>query len=228
MSVDLLLRRATLISEQRLSFRSLLLDKSKMTGHIARVPQPSVREKLIQAGVDILSRSGFNGSAVQDITELAGVPKGSFYNHFESKEALAVAALERYWESGRQSRAILENESLEALDRLRRYFEAVAAVLAARGYARGCFIGNFSLELSDQSPAVRDRLSWVLSTWTAALAQCIRDAQDAGRVHRDLDASMLGTFLLSAWEGAVLRAKVDKNGSALDQFMTVTFSKILA
>lgn len=192
------------------------------------MPQASVRERLIEAGVEMLYRAGFNGSGVQDITDLAGVPKGSFYNHFESKEALALAALERHWTQGSQRRAILYDESVAPLERLRRYFNLLGEALAARGYARGCFFGNFSLELADQSPAVRDRLSTVFSAWTAAVEHCIRDGQETGAIRRDLDADVLASFLVSAWEGAVLRAKVDKDGKALEQFMTMTFSKILS
>jgi|SRR6516164_4874142 TetR/AcrR family transcriptional repressor of nem operon len=58
----------------------------------------NVRERLLDAGLETLHRCGFNGCGVQEIAETAGVPKGSFYNHFESKEALGAAVLERYWE----------------------------------------------------------------------------------------------------------------------------------
>lgn len=190
--------------------------------------QPNVREKLIEAGLEILFRAGFNGSAVQDVTELAGVPKGSFYNHFESKEALALAVLERYWSNTSQRRAILRDESLPPLERLRRYFDVTIEVIARRGYDRGCFIGNTSLELADHRPVVRDRLASVWAGWTAEFEQCIRQAQDAGAVRRDLDASALAMFLLSAWEGAIMRAKVDKTRAAFDQFMKVTFSTLLS
>jgi AcrR family transcriptional regulator len=58
--------------------------------------RPNVRQKIVDAGLKILIERGFNGSGVQDITDAAGVPKGSFYNHFESKEALGAEVLKRY------------------------------------------------------------------------------------------------------------------------------------
>ena len=67
---------------------------------MARPSSQDVRERLLEAGVQTFSKSGFNGCSVQDITDAAGVPKGSFYNHFESKEALGAAALEHYWSEG--------------------------------------------------------------------------------------------------------------------------------
>ncbi|ARB31325.1 TetR/AcrR family transcriptional regulator [Pseudomonas tolaasii] len=73
----------------------------------------SVRKQLIDAGLETLHLSGFNGCAVQDITRAAGVPKGSFYNHFESKEALALFVLERFWEGGAERRARLLDPSVD-------------------------------------------------------------------------------------------------------------------
>ena len=89
--------------------------------------QPGLREQLLEAGLDTLHRKGFNATSVQDITDAAGAPKGSFYNHFESKEALAAEALRAYVEKGRARREILRDTKLPPLRRLRRYFEAMVA-----------------------------------------------------------------------------------------------------
>ena len=100
--------------------------------------KPNVRERLLEAGVEIFHRCGFNGCGVQEITEAAGVPKGSFYNHFASKEALGAAVLDRYW----QQRAgavvhMLEDNEVRPCERLRRHFAAMAASMANRGYTAG-------------------------------------------------------------------------------------------
>ena len=101
------------------------------------MPRANVREQLIEAGLQTLHLHGFNGSGVQDITDAAGVPKGSFYNHFESKEALALQALERFWQNGAGRRALLSDTSVEPVERLRRYFRALDRVMRARGREGG-------------------------------------------------------------------------------------------
>ncbi|HWL86242.1 MAG TPA: TetR family transcriptional regulator C-terminal domain-containing protein [Polyangiaceae bacterium] len=191
------------------------------------MPRPSAREKLLSAGLDTLHRRGFNGSGVQEITDAAGVPKGSFYNHFESKEALGAEVIDRCFQTTSARRAILSDESLSPLERLRRYFDGLAAALEAAEFAYGCLLGNFSAELADQSRLVRDRLSSVFAAWTRAIEGCIRDAQRAGEVRKDMDAATLAAFLINAWEGAVLRARVEKHAAPLEQFNEVVFSKIL-
>ena len=191
--------------------------------------KPNVRERLLEAGVEIFHRCGFNGCGVQEITEAAGVPKGSFYNHFASKEALGAAVLDRYW----QQRAaavvhMLEDNEVRPCERLRRHFAAMAASMANRGYTGGCLIGNLGAELSDHSKLICERLAVVFAGWTRAVESCIRQAQQEGDVSADCDASVLAAFLINAWEGAVLRAKVDKNAVPFEEFNEVVFGKLLA
>ncbi len=201
----------------------------KTNGHILWMPKPNVRDKLLAAGLETMHRLGFNGCSVQDITQAAGVPKGSFYNHFESKEALGAELLDLYWQkAANASLRILSNEALPPLERLNRYFDTLAEGLASLSYEQGCLLGNFGTELSDQSRLVRDRLSSVLAGWTRSLECCVRDAQLSGDVRADLDAADLAAFLVNAWEGTVLRTKVDRDGRAVAQFRTVVFSAILA
>src|SRR5260221_4499973 len=97
-----------------------------------------VRERLLEAGVATFHRLGFNGCSVQDITEAAGGPKGSFYNHFESKEALGAAVLEHFWHDGAcDPLQILREPRRAPRERLRANFEQTHAVLAALHYTFG-------------------------------------------------------------------------------------------
>jgi TetR/AcrR family transcriptional repressor of nem operon len=192
------------------------------------MPRPSVRDKLVASGLEEVRRRGFNASGVQDITRAAGVPKGSFYNHFESKEAFGVAVLEEYWRGAAGPLAVLRDRSLAPLERLRKHFDALAADLVERDYEAGCLVGNFEAELSSQSPLVRERLSGVLSEWGRAVEGCVREAQEAGEARADLDPGALAAFLIDGWEGAVLRTKVERDGRALRQFDQIVFSAISA
>lgn len=186
-----------------------------------------VREKLLTAGLEALHKRGFNGTGVQDITDAAKVPKGSFYNHFESKDALGVEVVERYAANGAGRREPLMEGSGPPLTRLRTYFKALNQLGPATGFSRGCLLGNFGTELSAQSPAIRAALAAAFDDWTKAIAQVIAEAQKAGDVSRDIPAETLANFLLNAWEGAVMRSKVEKDPAALDAFLSVTFNKIL-
>ena len=195
---------------------------------MARSSSHDVRERLLEAGVQTFSKSGFNGCSVQDITDAASVPKGSFYNHFESKEALAAAALDHYWVAGTSERlAILTRSNLSPRQRLQSYFEASCADMASIGFTCGCLIGNMAAELADHSPIIAAQLSDIFRRWSRHVSACIRDAQAAGGIQSVADPDQLAAFVLNAWEGAVLRARIEKTERPLRQFIETLFTSLL-
>jgi TetR/AcrR family transcriptional repressor of nem operon len=190
------------------------------------MPKPNFREEILSAGLRAVHARGFNATSVQDITEAAGVPKGSFYNHFASKDDLGAAAVQKYAAQGGARRRVLQDLTIPPLARLRRYFESM--VDAARyPDSPGCLLGNFGAELSNQSPAIREAVSAAFVDWTRALAAVIDEARRAGDLPRQSDPKLLAAFVIDAWEGAVLRGKVEQNRAPLDHFLTVIFSKVL-
>jgi TetR/AcrR family transcriptional regulator, transcriptional repressor for nem operon len=193
-----------------------------MTGHIRSMPRPSLKGQIVDAAVETLHCKGFHGSSVQDITDAAKAPKGSFYNHFESKEDLAVAALQHYWERGETSREILRDTHHPPLERLNRYLDRLTGSARKDEFRRGCLIGNMSTEMAGENRPVRARLAALLGEWTKAIESCVREAQADGSVRRDLDPAFIAAFLLNSWEGALLRAKVDRDDSALKAFRRAT------
>ena len=186
-----------------------------------------MREKLLSTGYDLLFRRGFNATSVQDITEAARVPKGSFYNHFASKEALAAEAV-RYYLDDMAARRSESDAALPPLESLRKHFEDFAERANKNQFVKGCLLGNFSAELSDQSVVVRERVVDAFDRWTHMLSTDIARAQSAGVVSKDLSPDELAASLIEAWEGALLRAKAQKDRSSLDRFLQITFPKILA
>jgi TetR/AcrR family transcriptional repressor of nem operon len=203
------------------------LTGTKTTGHIGLMPRPSLREQLLYAGLEILQRKGFNGTSVQDITDAAGAPKGSFYNHFVSKEALAAEAVRRYRENRRARLGILQDARLKPLRRLRKYFESLNQAAVEGRFSKGCLLGNFGAELSGQSALVRAQVREGFTAWCDAIALAIAEAQKDGAVSRTLRPRALAQFVVHAWEGAMVRAKVDNDRAPLDLFVKITFAKIL-
>ncbi|MDB5402696.1 MAG: TetR/AcrR family transcriptional regulator, transcriptional repressor for nem operon [Acetobacteraceae bacterium] len=195
---------------------------------MARLSSHDVRERLLEAGVRTFSKAGFNGCSVQDITDAAGVPKGSFYNHFESKEALGAAALQHYWTDGACDQLkILTRLDMSPRERLRTYFEEATAEMAQIGFTCGCLVGNMAAELSDHSPIIAIQLSAIFLGWSGQVAECIRAAQAAGEIESNADPDQLAAFVLNAWEGAVLRARIEKADRPLRQFIQTLFTILL-
>jgi TetR/AcrR family transcriptional repressor of nem operon len=186
----------------------------------------NVREQIVDAGLKTLLEKGFNACGVRDITNAAGVPTGSFYNHFASKEALGAEIVERYAQENSRRKA-LRDKRLSPLERLRRHFDRLGQMYADLDYGRGCLLGNFSAELADHSPLIRERLAALFASWTKDIEEAVRDAQADGTMSSKLDPADLAAFRLDAYEGALLRARVEKSGAPLDRFMTIAFAHLL-
>ena len=188
--------------------------------------RPSAREEIVQAGLKCLVEKGFNAVGVQDITDTAGVPKGSFYNHFVSKEALGVEIVERYG-ANQTRREILTDPSVPPLQRLRRHFDRISALFAESHFKRNCILGGFSAELANQSETIRESLRKLYGQWTKDIEATIAEAQIKGEIANKTKASDLAAFLLDSYEGALLRARVERSRKPFDRFMKFAFGQLL-
>lgn len=144
------------------------------------MPRASLRENLIAAAVEQFHARGYAATGVKDITDAADAPKGSFYNHFESKESLAVVALECYGAGRRLEH--LYDRSVAPLTRLRDHFEFLRDESIAAQFNRGCMVGHFAVEVVDHSAAVQTVVQTSFDAWSSALAFAVAEAQQAGDV----------------------------------------------
>ncbi|MYM73870.1 TetR family transcriptional regulator [Duganella sp. FT134W] len=187
----------------------------------------NVKEQLLTTSVTLLHSKGFNATSVQDITDAAGVPKGSFYNHFTSKEALGMEVLQRYLAAVAAIAAVLHERSLAPTVRLQQYFDGMIAANAANDFHSGCLLGNFSTELSNQIPAMRGAMQQAFAAGADSLAAVIAEGQQDGSIGNQMPAADLAAFINDAWQGAVLRAKAEQSRIPLDRFVRLVMSNIL-
>lgn len=195
-----------------------------------RGPKPKLdtRENLIRAGARLLHVGGYAATGIKEIVDSAKVPKGSFYNHFQSKEAFGAEVVDYYFGRGVPSlRAMLTAPDVPPLERLKRFFEQRSRSFSEAGHQRGCMLGNMSLEVADHSDVIRERLSVHFRTWSDLFEGCIAEAQAAGDLKNPLPAPVLAQYLLDSWEGALLRMRAEKSDVPLERFIQVTFASVL-
>jgi TetR/AcrR family transcriptional regulator, transcriptional repressor for nem operon len=194
-----------------------------------RPPNPDVLPRLIEKGAELIQRRGFNGCGVQDLTAAAGIPKGSFYNYFGSKEEFAVAILDHYW-SVIQSHylGVLDNDRMDPITRVKKHFSDLIGYHERQNFAFGCLIGNIAVELSAQSALARAKIRSLLHIWTTALGDCLEAAKSKGQLSAASDVRDLSAALIDAFEGAVMAAKVDQGPKALRRFETLLLPRLLA
>ncbi|GAA2896614.1 TetR/AcrR family transcriptional regulator [Streptosporangium fragile] len=189
------------------------------------MPQVSVKNKLVESAEDVFRRRGFNGASVQDITKAAGVPKGSFYNHFESKQALAAEIVHRYARGADFS--MLDGDE-PALERLRKHFLAQAERTRGTGVEFGCLLGTFASDSATAGDQVLTAVRQILDTWTDAVARTIEAGQAAGEITSARPAGTLAAFLIDSFEGATLRAKTAGDQSAVAEQLDIALAALRA
>ena len=190
-----------------------------------RVDAADTRELLLRAGLEVLTEKGFAATGIDEILARVGVPKGSFYHYFDSKEAFGLALIERYGEFfARKLDRHLRNAALSPLARMHAFVDDAKASMARFDYRRGCLIGNLGQEMGALPESFRLRLRETFEDWQRRTAVCLRDAQDAGELPLTLDPHQLATYFWIGWEGAVLRSKLEHSPAPLELFAHFFFA----
>ncbi|GAB1424977.1 MAG: TetR/AcrR family transcriptional regulator [Thauera sp.] len=177
------------------------------------------RELLLRAGLEVLTEKGFSSTGIDEILKRVGVPKGSFYHYFDSKEAFGAALIERY---ARYFAYKLErhfgDSSKQPLARLWAFVEDARTGMARHEFRRGCLIGNLGQEMAALPESYRASLIAVFHDWESRLARCLEAAQHRGEIPAAVDCEQAAAFFWIGWEGAVLRAKLERSAKPLDVF----------
>jgi len=189
---------------------------------------PSTRERLLEAGLLGMRRHGYGATGLQEILQAAGVPKGSFYHHFGSKEEFTAEVIKRYAAlEGEHCREVLGNSRQAPLNRLRRYFEDLIRTAGPSASIQGCLIGGLSLEVAGESPLLQGCLSSSFTHWQAAITNVLREAVEDGELPTSARPERLADFILNSWQGSLLRSQAEKSDAALKDFLHYVFGALL-
>jgi TetR/AcrR family transcriptional repressor of nem operon len=176
------------------------------------------RSKILASAQSLIESHGYSALGVAEICKVAGVPKGSFYYFFESKEALALAVIDEHWEAQRRMWDRVLHGDTEPLQRLRELFAETEADLhtgqQSCGTVSGCLFGNLTLELSNQAEPVRERLQQIFGTQVEMVEKVIAEAAGRGDISV-ADTAAAAQSVVAHLEGQVLFAKLYNNTQLL-------------
>ena len=179
----------------------------------------ATREALLNAGVAALTEKGFSATGIDEILRSVGVPKGSFYHFFGSKEAFGAELITRYdaYFVRKLDRFFLD-EALSPLSRIDAFFADAERGMKRFGFRRGCLIGNLGQEMGALPEAFRAQLINVLLDWQRRTTVVLEQAKDCGEIDKTANCAEWAAFLWTGWEGAVLRAKLERKAAPLQMF----------
>lgn len=193
-----------------------------------RSTKTNTKQALLDAGLRSFLAHGYYSTGVEEVLQAVGAPRGSFYHYFKNKEDFGLQVLDQAW---REQETLLDqylaDQGYTPLARLQRYLENGALCLEGQECRFGCVIGNLSQELAAQNEAFRAQLDAILSRWCERIARCIEEAQQAGEVNADYPARDLAEFVVSGWQGALLRAKAARDSGTARIYIQYLFDRVL-
>lgn len=186
------------------------------------------RSEIVRIGTALIYQQGYNATGIDAILKEAGVPKGSFYHFFKSKEEFGLAVIDHFAEGMAQRfEVFFGDEEVTPLNRLRNYLESGLARISQNCCTKGCLFGNLGQEMADQNERFRARLDQAFEQWRQRMAGCLRAAQAAGELAPQHDPDSVAGFIIAGYEGAILRAKVMKSPQPIREFIDILFSTTL-
>lgn len=193
-----------------------------------RLARGESRDEVIRQGTALLTEHGFLATGIDEVLKRAGVPKGSFYHYFRSKQDFGEAVLDNYLQFlGKKLDRTVGDETLAPLERLQAFVEEAKRGLSKYDFRRGCLVGNLGQELGGIDDMFRSRLEAAFRSWEARFAGCLEEAIRVGQLAQDADAGRLARFFWIGWEGAILRSKLMRSAEPLDHFADMYFDVVL-
>lgn len=187
----------------------------------------STRVKLIQAGVELLTKKGFASAGIEEILSMVQVPKGSFYHYFESKEAFGIVLIKSYSNYfNKRLDTSFSKEDLTPIQQQQDFILIARANMKKYNFSRGCLVGNLGQEMAVLPDSFRKIIIGVFNHWQFQTASCLRRSQETGEIALDLDCDALAAAFWIGWEGAVLRAKLERSADPIDLFVSYYFKSI--
>jgi TetR/AcrR family transcriptional repressor of nem operon len=162
------------------------------------------RTQLINVGSEVIGLHGFNTTGINSVLQVAGVPKGSFYYYFASKEDFGLAVIDATATAySEQIEQFLSDTSHSPLSRIQTYMQAGLERIEQGACKQGCLIGTLGQELSAHNETFRARLDEVFEGWKKQFSLCLDEALAQGEIPADSDCRELAEFLLAGWQGAI-------------------------
>jgi TetR/AcrR family transcriptional repressor of nem operon len=186
----------------------------------------TTKQDLLELGLTLLLKHGYSDLGVATLLEKAGVPKGSFYHHFENKESFGIQVIDLYMQNVYAALdAAFVDDGREPLDQIRQFFEMVSDGYKGEGYL-GCLLGGLGQELSGISPTFRKKVEACFTSIARRFEKALERAEARGQLNKGVDPHDLADLLVNCWEGAALRSRLRRNASPLSQMLDFYFNAV--
>jgi len=180
---------------------------------------PHTKERILDAAEEIMWKRGFHSTGLNEILKAVGVPKGSFYHWFESKEHFGVELLQHYIEraTDESDHALFSNEVEKLpMPRLLCFLEGSVGKFEEHDRCYPCLVLKLASEVTDLSEPMRVVLAKGINTWVGMLAGVFDEAKTLGHISKKVDSQKEAEIIRDLWAGAIQRATICKSTQAME------------
>lgn len=185
------------------------------------------KEDILDVGYHVLRKNGYHGIGINDILKEAGIPKGSFYNFFDSKEDFAKQVVTNY---GKGNSKWIESFFTEAtgtpLENLKSFYKLLIKYNEEDAYSSGCLVNVLSNEVGRNNDILASVSNACFLGWIRIISKEVHQGQEQGEIRKDFSALEIAEYLHSGMYGAFSRMKVTRNRVYLDIWYDMTFAFI--
>ena len=163
---------------------------------------------ILEQSAALFNQQGYAGSSMADVMRITGLQKGGIYNHFSSKDELALAAFDFAVQQMQMRFLGVLKGKRHALDRLMAILSVYETLLENPPIEGGCPLLNTAIESDDTHPALRKRTQLAMTNWLNLLQSIVQRGIDQGELQPTIDPEMLVTVLMATIEGGVMLTKL--------------------
>lgn len=187
------------------------------------------KDDILNVGFDVFRRNGYHNVGINQILKEAGIPKGSFYNFFETKEDFAQQVIKQYGESnGCWMKDYFDDCSLSPIECLKSFYAMMIDLNEKDDYSGGCLVNNMSVEVGRQNDAIASEANTHFVGWLNILASVVAKGQDLKEITNEFTPLQLAEYLHAGFYGVLSRTKVTRNRVYMDIWFDMTFKFIKA
>jgi len=179
--------------------------------------------EIIEKSIDVMFRHGYHGTGVKDLTDAAGIPKGSLYNYFENKEDYVKEALNYYFEvMSKPQFDRLQDMTIKPTERIRQFYKMmIDDMIETPEFDKGCFAGKMTQEMSGINDGIQEVLSQINKDIIGRLKLNLEEAIAVGEIKSNTNTETMAEFIFNSWHGALQGLKASRDINTLNVFYKV-------
>jgi AcrR family transcriptional regulator len=177
------------------------------------------KEKILQQAAELFNQQGYAGSSISDIMRVTGLQKGGIYNHFKSKDELALLAFDYAIAQIRGHYRVALRNKRHAIERLQAIIDVFRSFVDNPIIKGGCPLLNTAVESDDTHPALRSRTQQAMNSWLEMIRRIIQKGIEKGEIRADVDADEVATIVIATLEGAVMMSKLYQDSIHMERII---------